>query len=260
MEVLHQCSLNSANYDKFYHCYQNAVWENEKRTYKCKSPQFLYGAKPFRIISNTSKARNDCTDRIKNIQKELDSIRSALIALRIISGSINGANAGSITADATLLIDFFEKFMGTDLFGLEEKIVYPMLQYVGVRNADGFVEVLKIEHDLARMHIRTMKAELQQIESEAKTIGHRFSRAAEAFIDLLRRHLKKETKLLQTFNKLSISTERLGLVIEECQNFETNEKTMRHHEYFFAMLNALQRKYMINSEQVTPRLVQKSSN
>lgn len=104
------------------------------------------------------------------------------------------------------------------------------------------------EHNLGRMHIQDMGNAIQEMTSGKKNAANAFQSAAEAYIDLLRRHIFKEDNVL-----FEIATNRLSRVRMEglAKDFERLEKEKigrgRHEEYH-ALLDSLKEKYLLHHE------------
>ncbi|MBZ5579620.1 MAG: hemerythrin domain-containing protein [Acidobacteriia bacterium] len=93
-------------------------------------------------------------------------------------------------------LDFFRHFADGCHHAKEENLLFPLLKERGVPEQGGPIGVMLAEHDEGRAYLKAVRDNLDAAERGSATAREAVCASAEAYIDLLRRHIYKEDHIL----------------------------------------------------------------
>ena len=133
------------------------------------------------------------------------------------------------------LLDLLKTFADKCHHGKEEQILFPALLRTKAGDAKTTVDDLLKEHEVGRTAVRRMS---DGIAAWSKPEARRlFSAAAHDYVDLLRRHIAKETEgLLPLSERLLSQSEQLALAVK----FEEMEEQVIGHGVHERLLKTLE--------------------
>ena len=162
-------------------------------------------------------------------------------ALSVLEAFALGVDTGKAVPNERVesLLDLLKTFADKCHHGKEEQILFPALLATKAAEAKATVEDLLKEHEVGRAAVRRMSDGIAGWEKpEARRL---FASAAHDYVDLLRRHIAKETEgLLPLSERLLSQPEQLALA----GKFEAmEEQVIGHgvHERLLKTLEALER-------------------
>ncbi len=143
-------------------------------------------------------------------------------------------------ADAADLVAFFVEFADRCHHGKEEGILFPAMAEAGIPNENGPIGVMLAEHVEGRAAVARMKSALADggLDSAA------FVEGADAYLALLRIHIRKENMILFPLGDRKIPVEQEAGLLDR---FERHEKTVMGpgaHERFHDLLHRLRKTYL----------------
>jgi hemerythrin-like domain-containing protein len=115
-------------------------------------------------------------------------------ALSVLEALATGVERGEAVARERVetLLDLLKTFADTCHHGKEERLLFPALLATGAPEARATVDELLGEHEVGRAAVRRMAEGAGRWEEGPAR--HGFARAAREYVDLLRRHIAKETE------------------------------------------------------------------
>lgn len=143
--------------------------------------------------------------------------------------------------DCHEMISFLQLFADKCHHGKEEGILFPALEEIATPAIQNLLDELLEEHKQGRSHIVSMSAALvgERVDQAA------FSKAAIAYIDLLRSHIDREDSLLFPASDKLLPTQ---LHQELLERFEAHEELVMGkgtHEQLHEILHRLGEKYKL---------------
>ena len=162
-------------------------------------------------------------------------------ALSVLEAFALGVEAGKAVPKERVesLLDLLKTFADKCHHGKEEQILFPALLATKAGDAKATVDDLLKEHEVGRATVRRMSDGIAGWEKpEARG---RFASAAHDYVDLLRRHIAKETEgLLPLSERLLSQPEQLALAGKFA---EMEEQVIGHgvHERLLKTLEGLER-------------------
>lgn len=177
-------------------------------------------------------------DPFDDLRHEHEAIR---FSLRILGVMTSRARAGSLSVDDALaMLAFLKEFADKCHHGKEEGILFPELEKAGIPNEGGPIGAMLREHELGRGYIRDMEAALRKESADHAA----FARAADAYGDLLDRHIEKENTVLFPMGERVIDGRGRDAIYERFEAHEEKVIGAGRHEELHAMLAAFERKYL----------------
>jgi len=95
-------------------------------------------------------------------------------------------------------VDFARNFVDKCHHAKEERHLFPELVAKGIPDKGGPVGVMLNEHELGRMHVRSMAQALATMDSDRHTATHALIMYAREYVALLKAHISKEDGILFT--------------------------------------------------------------
>ena len=183
-------------------------------------------------------------DPIKDLTEEHEAVRLTLHVLEKISTDIDRSRKIANSDHIDALLEFFRVFVDKCHHGKEEKLLFPALEEVGVGKEGGPIGVMLDEHRQGRELVEAMTAAMTQYHQGEATAAARFSEAAKAYIDLLKRHIEKENNVLFSIAERHLSKDTLSELKKGFDRLETDEIGVGRHAEFHRMLERLQKVYL----------------
>jgi hemerythrin-like domain-containing protein len=178
----------------------------------------------------------------KTSQDLIHEHKSILIALNVIEKMYERIQNDKVVdcSDIEDIIEFLKVFADKCHHGKEEKILFPALEEVGIKNENGPIGVMLAQHKQGREFIKQMLGSIAN-----KTINkNAFVSAASSYVNLLRNHIEKEDTILFPLSDVKLSPSKQ---IELWMNFEALEKNVigeGKHEELHLLLEKLEKKYL----------------
>lgn len=145
--------------------------------------------------------------------------------------------------DLGALMEFFEIYVDRYHHGKEEQLVFPALSRAQTTKIDSLISSLIDDHRQARMGMELLKFNVVTLPSYGEADRNEFCERAENYVDLLRRHIRKEnSELLPLIEERLSETERLQMAGQ----FHDLEKVILGSgglETFLASVHRLSLKY-----------------
>ncbi|MGA2405104.1 MAG: hemerythrin domain-containing protein [Syntrophobacteraceae bacterium] len=145
------------------------------------------------------------------LREEHGAIMKMLSALQRFIAKVVDFEEGE-TKDLEALIEFFEIYVDRYHHGKEEQVLFPGLSRTGTAKIDSLINSLMEDH-------REARTSMEQLESNAVTLHccseadrYEFRERADRYVDLVRRHIRKEnSELLPLIEEGLSEAERLQM-------------------------------------------------
>jgi len=149
--------------------------------------------------------------------------------------------------DFGALMEFFEIYVDRYHHGKEEQLLFPALSRAQTAKIDSLISSLIDDHRQARMGMELLKLNIVTLRSYGEADRNELCERAENYVDLLRRHIRKEnSELLPLIEERLSATERLQMAGQ----FHDLEKVTLGSgglETFLANVHRLSLKYLLQS-------------
>lgn len=174
---------------------------------------------------------------IEVLRHEHDAI---LVALQVLDRLADQAEQGSAASDDIAdFIGFLREFADTCHHGKEEGLLFPAMIAAGLPETGGPIPVMLQDHAQGRDLVAAMgRASAPLLDAES------FARAARAYSEHLRAHIRKENEVLFPMAEQIVPTDILARLHGEFEQHE--ERVMGHgrHEQLHAMLKDLKARHL----------------
>ena len=159
-------------------------------------------------------------DAIDRMRDEHRSIKEMLAVLETFcERSENGEDADP--EDGASMVEFFRVYADKFHHEKEERLIFPLLEKLGVPMAGGPLEIMLEDHEQGRAYMRGMSEALERLQTgEAEATGS-FTQCARNYIRLLREHIKTEDDAIFDMAEMRLSAAQLEQLAAE---FATVEK------------------------------------
>jgi hemerythrin-like domain-containing protein len=168
-------------------------------------------AREQKFFSSEGEERNTHMDPRNVLREEHGATMKMLAALQRFIAKLVDLKEGE-TKDLKALIEFFEIYVDRYHHGKEEQILFPALCRVRTAGINALINSLMEDH-------REARTSMEQIESNAVTLHscseadlYEFKERANRYVDLVRKHIRKEnSELLPLIEERLSETERLQM-------------------------------------------------
>src|SRR5262249_33849697 len=143
------------------------------------------------------------------------------------------------TESATQAIDFFRHFADHCHHGKEEQHLFPLLEARGFPRATGPTGVMLTEHEQGRRILRGLAESVEGAAAGEPMAAERFIANPQAYINLLREHIRKEDERLFVMADCALSHEDQEELLESFARVEGEEMGPGAHEKYLRMANEL---------------------
>jgi hemerythrin-like domain-containing protein len=176
------------------------------------------------------------------LKSEHRVIEQMLDCLEVIADQacINGALDEQAAGDA---IDFFRHFADECHHGKEEAHLFPMLEERGFHPENGPTGVMRTEHNVGRMHLRQMEANVPGAAAGDADALSRFAEEVWAFVKLLREHIQKEDQRLFPMADRALTATDQRALLERFEKVEHHDLGAGTHERYIALADSLAEKF-----------------
>ncbi len=149
------------------------------------------------------------------------------------------------TKDLKALIQFFEVYVDRYHHGKEEQVLFPALSRTRTAGIDSLIGSLMEDHSEARTSMEQIKSNALTFYSCSEADRHEFRERADRYVDLVRKHIRKEnSELLPLIEEKLSETERLQMA---GQFHDVEKATMGSSglEVFLVSVRRLSQKYTL---------------
>lgn len=174
----------------------------------------------------------------RNILKLLNVVENACINI------LDGAQI--IDEDFRNIINFVRGYADKHHHGKEEEILFlKMTENLGQIGAKLIKNGMLVEHDLGRLHIAELENGLNEYKKNCSVKAKlKILTEAMGYVNLLRRHIDKEDKVIYTYAENNLSQDILEFVDIKVKEFEENAKKQNIQDSFLNVLSKLENKYL----------------
>jgi hemerythrin-like domain-containing protein len=147
--------------------------------------------------------------------------------------------------DLEALIEFFEIYVDRCHHGKEEQHLFPALSRARSAEIDSLISSLVDDHRQARLDMEQMKFDAGTLHSCTAADRKAFSEGAEHYVELVRKHIRKENSALLPLIEAKLSeTDRLQLA-EQFHELERATLGSSRLQTFLAGVRELSQKYSL---------------
>jgi hemerythrin-like domain-containing protein len=163
------------------------------------------------------------------------------------------AALGTVDAEsATQAIDFFHHFADHCHHGKEEQHLFPLLEARGFPRATGPTGVMLTEHEQGRRILCGLAEAVEGVAAGDAVAAERFVANAQAYINLLRDHIRKEDERLFVMADYALSREDQKRLLESFARVENEEMGQGTHEKYLQIANELADRWNVARADVEP--------
>jgi hemerythrin-like domain-containing protein len=147
--------------------------------------------------------------------------------------------------DLEALIEFFEIYVDRCHHGKEEQFLFPALSRARSSEIDSLISSLMDDHRRARVHMEQMKSDAGDLLSRTGADHEAFREEAERFVELVRKHIRKENSALLPLIEESLSEADRLRMAEQFHGLEKAALGSSRFESLLASVRELSRKYSL---------------
>lgn len=140
---------------------------------------------------------------------------------------------------AKKMIDFLRGFADRCHHGKEEAQFFPLARQRGVGCAPGNIDILLVEHEQGRSHVRAMDDSLAAAEKGDRQAQARFCQNARQYVELLAEHIRKEDDCLFPTADMALTEADQQALVREFEQIEREEMGEGEHERLHALADEL---------------------
>jgi hemerythrin-like domain-containing protein len=134
-----------------------------------------------------------------------------LAALQRFIAKVVALEEGEIK-DLKAFIEFFEIYVDRYHHGKEEQVLFPALSFTQTARIDSLINSLMEDHRKARTSLEQIKSSAVTLHSCSEADRHEARERADFYVDLVRKHVRKEnSELLPLIEERLSETERLQM-------------------------------------------------
>lgn len=180
----------------------------------------------------------------KNVlREEHGETMKMLLVLQGFSKIFLDLEEGEAKKDLQELIEFFEIYVDACHHGKEEQLLFPALSHVQSAEIDSLISSLLHDHFQARVFMEQIKSRAGTFYPGSRADLKAFNEGAERYVELIRKHIRKENSALLPLIDESLSeTDRLQLAKQFHELNKANLGSSRL-EAFRANVRDLSQKY-----------------
>ena len=157
---------------------------------------------------------------IDKMRDEHCSIKEMLSVLETFCGRLeNGEDANPY--DGKLMIEFLQVYADKFHHEKEERLIFPLLEKLGVPMKGGPLEIMLEDHVQGRAYVQAMSEALERLQGGEPEAGSSFTESAANYIRLMREHIKTEDEAIFDMAEMRLSVVQLEQLAVE---FITVEK------------------------------------
>ncbi len=178
------------------------------------------------------------------LREEHGTIMKMLVVLQKFFAKSSNLTDGQVK-DFETLIEFFEIYVDRYHHGKEEHHLFPALSLARIPNIDSLIKSLVEDHDQAREEMEQMKSHAVAIHSRSGFDRNEFTEAAQRYVELVRKHIRKEnSELLPLIEERLSEVERLQMG-DQFQDLEEAILGLSRLQTFLAGVRTLYEKYSL---------------
>jgi hemerythrin-like domain-containing protein len=152
---------------------------------------------------------------------------------------------GGQAKDLETLIEFFEIYVDRYHHGKEEQHLFPALSLARIPDIDSLIKSLIEDHYQARKEMEQVKSHAEAIHSYSEDAPGEFTEAAQRYVELVRKHIRKEnSELLPLIEEKLSEVERLQMG-KQFQDLEEAILGLSRLQTFLASVRTLYEKYSL---------------
>ncbi|HTM01589.1 MAG TPA: hemerythrin domain-containing protein [Candidatus Omnitrophota bacterium] len=170
--------------------------------------------------------------------------KAVLVALRLLE-KIEGALADrdrQAPEHLDQLLGFFRGFVDRCHHAKEEEVLFPEMERLGLEG-EGPIGVMLEEHEAGRRCVRGMAEGLARLQQGDAGALPGIRQNADAYRDLLRRHIEKEEQVLFPMAERMVPAKQAADLISRFDAIERERVGVGKHEEYHAMLDRLRSIY-----------------
>ena len=174
----------------------------------------------------------------ENLRAEHGDIMKMFLALQKISAALVHQKEGLID-DLERIIAFLEIYIDRCHHGKEDEILFPALEALKYSDLSNLISELRSDHRIGRAFVEDMRSEFDKLGKRAEYSPAAFIDTSKCYIDLFRKHIRKENaKLLPMIEKM-LSKEKLSWIEKQFEEFELENVGLQRYKAFKEILEKL---------------------
>jgi hemerythrin-like domain-containing protein len=179
------------------------------------------------------------TQILENEHRIIEQVLSCLSKM-VLDVTKDGKFDKEMASDA---VDFFRNFADKCHHGKEEVHLFPMIEARQMPGSCGPTNVMRMEHDLGREHVRGMADAIEAASKGDEDAIFSWTNHAKQFIMLLRDHIMKEDQILYPMANQYFTDGDQAELSAKFEKVEEEEMGKGTHEKYIGIANKLAEKY-----------------
>ena len=177
------------------------------------------------------------------MREEHREIKELLKILGRFCGQLERGEDASLD-DGAAMIDFLQAYADRFHHEKEERLVFPLLEKLGVPRSGGPIEIMLEDHEQGRAHVRGMAEALECLRAGEKEAVRSFAEHARNYILLLTEHIKTEDEAIFDMAEMRLSPAQLEQLASEFVTVEKVTLGAGKHEALQLLLERLKGMYL----------------
>jgi len=180
---------------------------------------------------------------IEQMRDEHDRIKMMLRILDRFCGRLENGEDANLD-DGAEMIEFLRVYADKFHHEKEERLIFPLLEKLGVPRAGGPIGIMLEDHDQGRAHVRGMAEALECMRAGEGKGGRSFAENARNYIQLLTEHIEMEDEAIFDMAEMRLSAAQLEQLAAECATVQKVSLGAGKHEALHILLDRLKGVYL----------------
>jgi hemerythrin-like domain-containing protein len=187
-------------------------------------------------------------NRVNAIDQMRDEHDGIKMMLRILDGFCELLeNREDVNLDdGAAMIEFLQLYADRFHHEKEERLIFPLLEKLGVPRAGGPIEIMLEDHYQGRAYVRGMAQALEHLRAGDRGAVSSFAEHARNYIRLLTEHIEMEDEAIFDMAEMRLSATQLDQLAAECATVEKVNLGAGKREAFHVLIDRLKGMYLEN--------------
>jgi hemerythrin-like domain-containing protein len=185
----------------------------------------------------------DSVNAIDQMRDEHGGIKEMLRILDKFCERLENGEAADLD-DGAAMIEFLQVYADKFHHEKEERLIFPLLEKLGVPRTGGPIEILLEDHDQGRAYVRGMAEALECLRAGDGEAVRSFAEHARNYIRLLTEHIEVEDEAIFDMAEMRLSAAQLEQLAAEFATVEKVNLVAGKNEALHILLERLKGVYL----------------
>ena len=148
--------------------------------------------------------------------------------------------------DGQAILEFLQVYADKFHHDKEERLIFPLLEQLGVPRKGGPIEIMLEDHAQGRAYVQEMSEQLERLRSGDRDAVSLFTESGRNYRHLLTEHIKTEDEAIFDMAEMRLSTAQLEQLAAEFVTVEKVNLGAGRREALFLLLDLLKLEYRID--------------